>query len=155
MSTILIIAHDPATRGALKTALSVGGYRAIATGEPEEALCLIALMRVDMVLQQTDADATTYEAGIAAFHAMRARDSQLPFIFLTGSNPSQELLLLTKGTAVECVSLPCDSERLLTIVQARLGSGVHPRFGVDAGGFDRTAVEHARAQRIEHLRSRH
>lgn len=123
MPTLLLIAQDPATRTGFRNALLAAGYRVLAADEPEEALCLMATQHVDMVLQQAGPVGQAHEYATAVFYAVRAGYPRLPFMFLTGSNPTDELALLATRGHTASISMSCDHSELITAVRALLKCG--------------------------------
>jgi len=118
MPTILVIDDNPAVATALEVLFSLHDIETVAAESPDEGLARLAGGGIDLVIQDMNfhADTTSGEEGIALFHAIRAREPDLPVILLTAWTHLESAVDLVKAGAADYLGKPWDDRRLLATV---------------------------------------
>jgi len=119
MRTVLIIDDNPGVRDALGLLFSLHDIRALGAATPEEGLALLAREPVGLVVADMNfsADTTSGAEGAALFHAIRARNPDLPVILLTAWTHLATAVELVKAGAADYLAKPWDDARLLATVE--------------------------------------
>ncbi|NLA67630.1 MAG: sigma-54-dependent Fis family transcriptional regulator [Gammaproteobacteria bacterium] len=118
MPTILVIDDNPAVATALEVLFSLHDIDTVAAQSPDEGLARLREGDVDLVIQDMNfhADTTSGEEGIALFHAIRAREPDLPVILLTAWTHLESAVDLVKAGAADYLGKPWDDRKLLSSV---------------------------------------
>jgi len=119
MPVVLLIDDNAAIRTALEVLLSLQGLGILQAATPEEGLALLAREEIDLVIQDMNfrREATSGEEGIALFHRIRERHTDVPVILLTAWTHLETAVDLVKAGASDYLSKPWDDARLLTTVR--------------------------------------
>lgn len=119
MRSVLIIDDNPGVGEALSLLLSLHDIRPLVVATPDDGLGLLSRERVDAVIADMNfsADTTSGEEGVALFHAIRERVSDLPVILLTGWTHLETAVELVKAGAADYLAKPWDDAKLLATVE--------------------------------------
>ncbi len=119
MRSVLIIDDNPGVGEALSLLLSLHDIRPLVVATPDDGLGLLSRERVDAVIADMNfsADTTSGEEGVALFHAIRERASDLPVILLTGWTHLETAVELVKAGAADYLAKPWDDAKLLATVE--------------------------------------
>ena len=103
MPTILVIDDNPAVADALAMLFSLHDIDTLVAATTEDGLATLEREHVDLVVQDMNfrADTTSGEVGIARFHALRARQADLPVILLTAWTHLESALDLVRAGAAD------------------------------------------------------
>jgi len=129
MRKILIIDDNPAVGTALSLLLSLRDMHPVVALSPAEGLALLDTQAIDLVIQDMNfsADTTSGADGTALFHALRARQPDLPVILLTAWTRLESAVELVKAGAADYLAKPWDDTRLLATVENLLELGESAR----------------------------
>jgi DNA-binding NtrC family response regulator len=119
MRTILIIDDNPGVRDALSLLFSLHDIRVLCASSPEAGLETLSREPVGLVIADMNftADTTSGAEGAALFHAIRARNPDLPVILLTAWTHLATAVELVKAGAADYLAKPWDDVRLLATVE--------------------------------------
>jgi DNA-binding NtrC family response regulator len=125
MRKVLVIDDNPAVGTALSLLLSLRDIQPLVALSPEQGLALLDSEAVDLVIQDMNfsADTTSGADGTALFHALRARQPDLPVILLTAWTRLDSAVALVKAGAADYLAKPWDDEKLLATVENLLELG--------------------------------
>ena len=125
MRKILIIDDNPGVCEALSLLFSLHDIQAITASSPEAGLELLTREPVCLVIADMNfsADTTSGAEGVALFHAIRARNPDLPVILLTAWTQLAVAVELVKAGAADYLAKPWDDARLLATVENLLELG--------------------------------
>jgi len=145
MRTVLIIDDNPAVAQALGLLFGLHDIQALAAPTPEQGLAVLARERVDLVLADMNfsADTTSGEEGTALFHALRAKQPDLPVILLTAWTHLEAAVQLVKAGAADYIGKPWDNDKLLASVENLLELAEANR--------ERQRLQHEQRRRRERL----
>jgi DNA-binding NtrC family response regulator len=118
-ATVLVIDDNEAVRTAFDVLLSIHGVRVLTAASPTEGLSRLDRDAVDLVIQDMNfrREATSGEEGVALFHQIRAKHSDVPIILLTAWTHLETAVDLVKAGAADYIAKPWDDARLLTTVR--------------------------------------
>jgi len=110
MRTILIIDDNPGVCEALSLLFSLHDIHALTASSPEAGLELLGCEPVSLVVADMNftADTTAGAEGAALFHAIRARNPDLPVILLTAWTDLATAVELVKAGAADYLAKPWD-----------------------------------------------
>ena len=99
--------------------LGLEGARVAGATTPAEGLARLARGDVDLVIQDMNfrREATSGSEGVELFHAIRARQPDLPVVLLTAWTHLETAVELVKAGAADYVAKPWDNARLVTTVR--------------------------------------
>lgn len=119
MRTILIIDDNPGVLEALSLLFSLHDIQAITALSPEAGLEVLTREPVSLVIADMNfaADTTSGQEGAALFHAIRARNPDLPVILLTAWTQLAVAVELVKAGAADYLAKPWDDAKLLATVE--------------------------------------
>ena len=119
MRTILIIDDNPGVCEALSLLFSLHDIHALTASSPEAGLELLGREPVSLVVADMNftADTTAGAEGAALFHAIRARNPDLPVILLTAWTDLATAVELVKAGAADYLAKPWDDAKLLATVE--------------------------------------
>lgn len=122
MPTVLVIDDNPAIATALSTLLGLHDIDVRAATSPDAGLAAVDAGGIDLVIQDMNfhADTTSGEEGVALFHALRARDGDLPVVLLTAWTHLDTAVELVKAGAADYLGKPWDDRKLLATVHTLL-----------------------------------
>lgn len=122
MPTILVIDDNPAVADALAMLFSLHDIDTLVAATTEDGLATLEREHVDLVVQDMNfrADTTSGEEGIALFHALRARQADLPVILLTAWTHLESALDLVRAGAADYLAKPWDDRKLMATVNTLL-----------------------------------
>ncbi len=125
MPTVLVIDDNPAIATALATLLGLHDIDVQAAASPAAGLAAVAAGDIDLVIQDMNfsADTTSGDEGVALFHALRARDADLPVVLLTAWTHLDTAVELVKAGAADYLAKPWDDRKLLACVHTLLELG--------------------------------
>ncbi|NQD38443.1 sigma-54-dependent Fis family transcriptional regulator [Permianibacter sp. IMCC34836] len=125
-ATILIADDDSSVLSALRLQLKAAGYRCDTVSTPAEALAALkksdyALLLMDL---NYDRDTTSGNEGMALIRAVRALDTDLPIVAMTGWGTIDIAVSAMRSGANDFIEKPWDNTRLNTIIHnlIQLGS---------------------------------
>ncbi len=129
--TVLVVDDDPFTLRSVRDALSSAGFRAVATGDPQEAPLLMAehrprLVLLDQVLPGCD--------GVELMGDLLAV-SRVPVIFLSAYGKDEVVARVLEQGATDYIVKPFSPTELVARVRAALRRSQEPRDGAPAGPF--------------------
>ena len=129
--TVLVVDDDPRTLRSVRDALSSAGFRAVATGDPQEAPLLMAehsprLVLLDQVLPGCD--------GVELMGDLLAV-SRVPVIFLSAYGKDEVVARVLEQGATDYIVKPFSPTELVARVRAALRRSQEPRDGAPAGPF--------------------
>ena len=129
--TVLVVDDDPLTLRSVRDALSSAGFRAVATGDPQEAPLLMAehrprLVLLDQVLPGCD--------GVELMGDLLAV-SRVPVIFLSAYGKDEVVARVLEQGATDYIVKPFSPTELVARVRAALRRSQEPRDGAPAGPF--------------------
>jgi DNA-binding NtrC family response regulator len=106
-------------RTALDVLLGLEGARVVGAVTPAEALARLGRGDVDLVIQDMNfrREATSGSEGVELFHAIRARQPDLPVVLLTAWTHLETAVDLVKAGAADYLAKPWDNARLVTTVR--------------------------------------
>src|SRR5204862_5997587 len=111
MARILVVDDEPPVRAFVTDALAVFGYEVSAAGNADEAFAAAARTRFDLVLS---------DLRLPGLHGwdfvvkLRAIDSTLPVIMLTGSGPEDDELRRVREAGIAVLHKPVQLAQLQT-----------------------------------------
>ena len=119
MRTILIIDDNPGVCEALSLLFSLHDIHALTASSPDAGLELLGREPVSLVVADMNftADTTAGAEGAALFHAIRARNPDLPVILLTAWTDLATAVELVKAGAADYLAKPWDDAKLLATVE--------------------------------------
>ena len=119
MRTILIIDDNPGVCEALSLLFSLHDIQALTAASPDVGLELLSRTPVSLVVADMNftADTTSGAEGAALFHAIRARNPDLPVILLTAWTDLATAVELVKAGAADYLAKPWDDAKLLATVE--------------------------------------
>ena len=125
MRKVLVIDDNPAVGTALSLLLSLRDIQPLVALSPEQGLALLETQDIDLVIQDMNfsADTTSGADGTALFHALRARQPDLPVILLTAWTRLDSAVALVKAGAADYLAKPWDDTKLLATVENLLELG--------------------------------
>ena len=125
MRKVLVIDDNPAVGTALSLLLSLRDIQPLVALSPEQGLALLETQDIDLVIQDMNfsADTTSGADGSALFHALRARQPDLPVILLTAWTRLDSAVALVKAGAADYLAKPWDDTKLLATVENLLELG--------------------------------
>ncbi|SHI15193.1 sigma-54-dependent transcriptional regulator [Ferrimonas marina] len=125
MPTILIVDDNPAISEALSLLLELDGHHCHCCLTPEDALATLEQHEIALVVQDMNftADTTSGEEGRALFHALRAKQPDLPIILLTAWTDLAMAVELVKSGAADYLGKPWDDAKLRLTVNNLLELG--------------------------------
>ena len=125
MRKVLVIDDNPAVGTALSLLLMLRDIEPLVALSPEQGLALLDTGAVDLVIQDMNfsADTTSGADGTALFHALRARQPDLPVILLTAWTRLDSAVALVKAGAADYLAKPWDDAKLLATVENLLELG--------------------------------
>ena len=125
MRKVLVIDDNPAVGTALSLLLSLRDIQPLAALSPAQGLALLETQDIDLVIQDMNfsADTTSGADGTALFHALRARQPDLPVILLTAWTRLDSAVALVKAGAADYLAKPWDDTKLLATVENLLELG--------------------------------
>lgn len=131
-ATILIADDDSSVQSALRLLLKSAGYRCDAVTSPDEALSALkqrdyALLLMDLNYHR---DTTSGSEGLALITEVRALDTELPIVAMTGWGTIDIAVEAMRNGANDFVEKPWDNTRLLTIVHNLVQLGRNQRDAV-------------------------
>lgn len=129
MRKVLVIDDNPAVGTALSLLLSLRDIHPLVALSPEQGLALLDEQDIDLVIQDMNfsADTTSGADGTALFHALRARQPDLPVILLTAWTRLDSAVALVKAGAADYLAKPWDDTKLLATVENLLELGESAR----------------------------
>ena len=150
MRKVLVIDDNPAVGTALSLLLSLRDIQPLVALSPEQGLALLETQDIDLVIQDMNfsADTTSGADGTALFHALRARQPDLPVILLTAWTRLDSAVALVKAGAADYLSKPWDDTKLLATMENLLELGEASRE-VAQLKRDQRARQEALAQRFD------
>src|SRR3954447_10988240 len=83
---ILVVDDEPTIRELLRTVLEADGYDVAAVASADAALAVAERRRVDLVLSDLSMPGAS---GLDLLLELRARRLRVPFVLVTGSDPSE------------------------------------------------------------------
>jgi DNA-binding NtrC family response regulator len=118
MPTVLVIDDNPAVATALEVLFSLRDVRTLSADSPAAGLAILDRTPVDIVIQDMNfrADTTSGEEGAQLFHAIRARNPDLPVILMTAWTQLESAVELVKAGAADYLAKPWDDTKLVTTV---------------------------------------
>ena len=125
MRKVLVIDDNPAVGTALSLLLSLRDMQPLVALSPEQGLALLETQDIDLVIQDMNfsADTTSGADGTKLFHALRARQPDLPVILLTAWTRLDSAVALVKAGAADYLAKPWDDTKLLATVENLLELG--------------------------------
>jgi EAL domain-containing protein (putative c-di-GMP-specific phosphodiesterase class I)/DNA-binding response OmpR family regulator len=116
---VLVVEDDPDLRALLTTALRRAGFRTIAAGSGEAALEAIAIEQIGCVVSDLGLPGLN---GVELVRALRRRPetSTLPFLLMTGSGDSDNVIQALDAGADDFLAKPVRLEELVARVRAHL-----------------------------------
>ena len=125
MRNVLVIDDNPAVGTALSLLLSLRDIQPLVALSPVQGLALLETQDIDLVIQDMNfsADTTSGADGTALFHALRARQPDLPVILLTAWTRLDSAVALVKAGAADYLAKPWDDTKLLATVENLLELG--------------------------------
>ena len=125
MRKVLVIDDNPAVGTALSLLLSLRDIQPLVALSPAQGLALLETQDIDLVIQDMNfsADTTSGADGTALFHALRARQPDLPVILLTAWTRLDSAVALVKAGAADYLAKPWDDTKLLATVENLLELG--------------------------------
>ncbi len=125
MRSVLIIDDNPGVLDALSLLFSLHDIRAITATSPQAGLDGLSREPVGLVIADMNftADTTSGAEGVALFHAIRARNPDLPVILLTAWTQLAVAVELVKAGAADYLAKPWDDAKLLASVENLLELG--------------------------------
>ena len=125
MRKVLVIDDNPAVGTALSLLLSLRDIQPLVALSPVQGLALLETQDIDLVIQDMNfsADTTSGADGTALFHALRARQPDLPVILLTAWTRLDSAVALVKAGAADYLAKPWDDTKLLATVENLLELG--------------------------------
>jgi DNA-binding NtrC family response regulator len=119
MATLLIVDDDPHVLSALQLLFALDGHRCVLAQDPAGALAQYQQTPADLVIQDMNfsVDTTSGAQGLALFHALRARDADLPIVLLTAWTHLEQAVALVKAGASDYLAKPWDDAKLATSVR--------------------------------------
>ena len=119
MRTILIIDDNRGVCDALSLLFSLHDIHAITAASPEAGLEVLSREPVGLVVADMNftADTTSGAEGAELFHAIRARNPDLPVILLTAWTHLATAVELVKAGAADYMAKPWDDAKLLATVE--------------------------------------
>lgn len=118
MSNIIITDDEPLNIRMAEFVLRKNGYNTISAHSGEECLCAVCgdtdLVLLDLLMPGLD--------GLQTYERLRSINAQLPVIFLTSAEDSNELQKI-KSTGAPLVSKPFRPDTLLSVVRKALSAG--------------------------------
>ena len=125
MRKVLVIDDNPAVGTALSLLLSLRDIQPLVALSPALGLALLETQDIDLVIQDMNfsADTTSGADGTALFHALRARQPDLPVILLTAWTRLDSAVALVKAGAADYLAKPWDDTKLLATVENLLELG--------------------------------
>ena len=125
MPTVPVLHDNPPIAPAPATLLGLPDIDVRAAACPAEGLDVVDAGGIDLVIQDMNfhADTTSGEEGIALFHALRARDADLPVVLLTAWTHLDTAVELVKAGAADYLGKPWDDRKLLATVHTLLELG--------------------------------
>jgi len=129
--TVLVVDDDPLTLRSVRDALTSAGFRAVSTGDPQEAPLLMAehrprLVLLDQVLPGCD--------GVELMGDLLAV-SRVPVIFLSAYGKDEVVARVLEQGATDYIVKPFSPTELVARVRAALRRSQEPRDGAPAGPF--------------------
>jgi CheY-like chemotaxis protein len=112
---VLVVEDEIAILQALEVMLLARGYQAKLARDVEEALLVLDSRRticaavVDIMLSG--------RSGVELFHELRAKDPDLPIVFISGYNESEALIPLVKSGEVQYLRKPFSSTQLMEALE--------------------------------------
>lgn len=119
MRKLLIIDDNPGVCEALSLLCSLHDIQAITVLSPEAGLDVLSREPVGLVIADMNfsTDTTSGQEGVALFHAIRARNPDLPVILLTAWTQLAVAVELVKAGAADYLAKPWDDAKLLATVE--------------------------------------
>jgi len=119
MRKLLIIDDNQGVCDALSLLFSLHDIRSLTATSPEAGLDLLSREPVGLVIADMNfsTDTTSGEEGAALFHAIRARNPDLPVILLTAWTHLATAVELVKAGAADYLAKPWDDAKLLATVE--------------------------------------
>lgn len=116
MQTVLIIDDNRAVRTALEMLFTLHQLRVVCADSVAVGLAAVDAEPVDLVIQDMNftEDTTSGEEGIALFHALRAKEADLPIILLTAWTHLETAVELVRAGAADYIAKPWDDHKLIT-----------------------------------------
>ena len=150
MRKVLVIDDNPAVGTALSLLLSLRDIQPLVALSPVQGLALLETQDIDLVIQDMNfsADTTSGADGSALFHALRARQPDLPVILLTAWTRLDSAVALVKAGAADYLAKPWDDTKLLATMENLLELGEASRE-VAQLKRDQRARQEALAQRFD------
>ncbi|TKB50439.1 sigma-54-dependent Fis family transcriptional regulator [Ferrimonas sediminicola] len=122
MDRILIIDDNPAIGEALSLLLELDGHAPLCCTSAQQALDTLEQEEIALVIQDMNfsADTTSGEEGRALFHALRAKQPDLPVMLLTAWTDLAMAVELVKAGAADYLGKPWDDQKLRLTVNTLL-----------------------------------
>ena len=129
--TVLVVDDDPLTLRSVRDALSAAGFRPVTTGDPQEAMLLIAeenpcLVLLDLVLPEMD--------GVELMEDLLAV-SRVPVVFLSVYGRDEVIARALEQGATDYIVKPFSPTELVARVRAALRRFEEPRRREEAEPF--------------------
>ncbi|MCY4623413.1 MAG: response regulator [Chloroflexi bacterium] len=129
--TVLVVDDDPLTLRSVRDALSIAGFRAVVTADPDEALALMrehspCLALLDLMLPEYDG--TELMGDILAV-------SRIPVIFLSAYGRDEVVARVLEQGATDYIVKPFSPTELVARVKAALRRFGEPEFPAPAEPF--------------------
>ncbi len=116
MQCVLVVDDNQAVCDALEILFSLHDIQTVCANDTSSALECVTQGSVDLVIQDMNfsADTTSGDEGVKLFHEIRALDSDLPVILLTGWTNLEMAVELVKAGAADYIGKPWDDLKLVT-----------------------------------------